>query len=73
MRTSVADYVHASLCSLGRRPVLSAMMVYSIGFIAAALIATFAVWRSTSACPASRMPEHLYVVGIVSQHKALAS
>jgi hypothetical protein len=66
MRTPVAHYLHASLCSLRRRPVLSAMMVYSIGFGAAALVATIAVWRSTSMCPASRRPEHLYVVRIVS-------
>jgi hypothetical protein len=68
MRTPVAHYLHASLCSLRRRPVLSAMMVYSIGFGAAALIATFAVWRSTSMCPGLRRPEHLYVVRIVSGH-----
>jgi hypothetical protein len=37
------------------------------------LIATFALWRSTSACPASRIPEHLYVVMIVSEHKPIAS
>jgi hypothetical protein len=68
MRTPVARYLHASLCSLRRRPVLSAMMVYSLGFGAAALIATIAVWRSTSLCPSLRRPEHLYLVRVVSVH-----
>ena len=66
MRTPVARYLHASFSSLRRRPVLSAMMVYSIGFGAAALIATFVVWRSTSMCPTLRRPEHLYVVRVVA-------
>jgi hypothetical protein len=65
MRSPVARYLHASLCGLRRRPVLSVMMVYSIGFGAAALIATIAVWRSSSLCPSLRRPEHLYVVRVV--------
>jgi hypothetical protein len=73
MRTSLAHYLHAFWCSLRRRPVLSTMMVYSVGFGAFALIATLAVWRSTSACPTLRKPAHLYLVRIVPEHRALVS
>jgi hypothetical protein len=65
MSNPVAHYFHSSLSGLRRRPVLAAMVVYSIGFAAAALMATIAVWRSASSCPASRRPEHLYVVQLV--------
>ena len=65
MSNPVARYLHSSLSGLRRRPVLAAMMVYSIGIAAAALMATIAVWRSASSCPDSRRPEHLYVVQIV--------
>jgi hypothetical protein len=70
MRSPVAHYLHASLCSLRRRPVVSTMMVYSIGFAAVALVATIAVWRSTSTCPALRRPEHLYIVRIIPGNAA---
>jgi hypothetical protein len=73
MRTSVADYLHACWCSMRRRPVLSAMMVYSISFVAFALIAVLAVWRSTSACPTMRKPAHLYLVRIVPEYRTLVS
>jgi hypothetical protein len=66
MSNPVARYFYSSLSGLRRRPVLAAMMVYSIGFAAAALMATIAVWRSASSCPDSHRPEHLYVVQIVS-------
>lgn len=66
MSNTVSHYFHSSLSGLRRRPVLAGMMVYSIGFAAAALMATIAVWRSSSSCPALRRSEHLYVVQIVS-------
>jgi hypothetical protein len=66
MSNPVARFLYSSLSGLRRRPVLAAMTVYSIGFAAAALMATIAVWRSASSCPESRRPEHLYLVQIVS-------
>ena len=66
MSNPVAHYFHSFLSGLRRRPVLAAMMVYSMGFAAATLMATIAVWRSASSCPTSRRPQHLYVVHIVS-------
>jgi hypothetical protein len=67
MSNPVARYFHSSLSGLRRRPVLAAMMVYSIGFAAVALMATIAVWRSASSCPASHRPGHLYLVQVVSR------
>ncbi|MGC1523221.1 MAG: hypothetical protein WA803_16890 [Steroidobacteraceae bacterium] len=38
------------------------MMVYSIGFGAAALMAGVAVWRANASCPLSHRSEQPYVV-----------
>jgi hypothetical protein len=64
MSNPVARCFRSSVSGLRRRPVLAAMMVYSIGLAAAALVVTIAVWRSASSCPDSRRPEHLYLVRI---------
>jgi hypothetical protein len=59
MRNTAANFIHLNL---NRRPVLTAMMVYSVGFGVAALMAAVAVWRANSSCPESRSPEQPYVV-----------
>lgn len=59
MRNSAGNSIQ--LC-LNRRPVLTAMMVYSIGFGAAALMAGVAVWRANASCPLSHRSEQPYVV-----------
>ena len=64
MRTIAAYYFHAALCRLRRNPVLTTMMVYSVVFGVAVLMAAFAVWRASSSCPVRRWPEPLYVVQI---------
>ncbi len=50
-----SNFFHVRLSSLSRRPVLTAMMVFSVGFG----IAAFALWR-VSTCPSnpqkSRVP-----------------
>jgi hypothetical protein len=72
MTNIVANYVHLSLNGLKRRPVLAAMMVYSVGLGAAALMAAFAVWRASPSCPLARRPEQPYVVQIAPQAPAPA-
>jgi hypothetical protein len=62
MRNTAANFIQLSL---NRRPVLTAVMVYSIGFGAAALMAAVAVWRANASCPLSHRPEQPYVVQIV--------
>lgn len=64
MRNTAANFIQLSL---NRRPVLTAMMVYSIGFGAAALMAAVAVWRANASCPQSRRPEQPYVVQIADR------
>jgi len=59
MRNTAGNFIYLSLI---RRPVLTAMMVYSVGFGAVALMAAVAVWRANSTCPLSRRPEQPYVV-----------
>lgn len=61
MRNTAANFIHLSL---NRRPVLTAMMVYSMGFGAVALTAAVAVWRAGSGCPLSHRSEQPYVVQI---------
>jgi hypothetical protein len=77
MSNPVARYFQSSLSGLRRRPMLAAMMVYSIGFAAAALMATIAGWRSASSCPGWSKPQHLYVVQSIStalaHHEPLAA
>jgi hypothetical protein len=61
MRTTAADYFNTALQGLRRSPVLTAILVYSIVFGAAVLMAGFAVWRSTASCPMSRSRPAVYV------------
>jgi hypothetical protein len=57
-----AEYFHAVLWKLRRNRVLTALMVYLVGIVMAAVIAAFAVWRATPGCPILRKPELQYVV-----------
>jgi hypothetical protein len=52
------DFTHLGFRSLTRRPVLTAMMVYSIGLA----VAGFAVWRVGSNSPNPRMCGKPYLV-----------
>jgi len=54
MKTTAGDYFNAALRGLRRSPVLTAIIVYSVVFGAAVLMAGFAAWRSTASCPMSR-------------------
>jgi hypothetical protein len=69
MRNTAANFIHLSL---NRRPVLTAMMVYSVGFGVAALMAAVAVWRASSNCPVSHRPEQPYVVQMVEGERTCA-
>ena len=53
-----ANHRYMSLSSLRRRPVLIAMVMYSVAYGAA----TYAVWRETSSIPAHRNCEKHYLV-----------
>jgi hypothetical protein len=66
MRHSAAYFNHLGSSSLGRRPVLTAIMVYTVFFGVAGSMAAFAVWRASSNCPIQRKCEHLYVVQIAA-------
>ena len=67
MKNTAANFIHLSF---NRRPVLTAMMVYSVGFGAAALMAAVAVWRANSSYPPSHKPEQPYVVQIISNRES---
>ena len=67
MRNTAGNFIYLSLI---RRPVLTAMMVYSVGFGAVALMAAVAVWHANSTCPLSRRPEQPYVVQWQSQDRS---
>ena len=56
------DDFQAALWKLRRNRVLTALMVYVVGVAMAAVVAAFAVWRSTSGFPITRRPALLYVV-----------
>jgi hypothetical protein len=60
--TMAAEYFHAVLWKLRRNQVLTALMVYLVGIVMAAVMAAFAVWRSTPGCPIPRKLELQYVV-----------
>jgi hypothetical protein len=64
MRPTAAHLIHLGLNSLSRRPVLTAVMVYSIGVGVAVLMAVIAAWRAPSRCPPTRSSAGLYVVHI---------
>ena len=50
MKYAAAHLIHLGLNSLNRRPVLTALMVYSAGMGVMALMAVFAVWGAPSRC-----------------------
>jgi putative ABC transport system permease protein len=60
--TSTVYNFNAALCRLRRNPVLTTMMVYSVGLGVAALMAAVAVWRSTSICPIPQKSDRPYLV-----------
>jgi hypothetical protein len=64
MRNMAASLSHHVLSNLNRRPMLTALMVYSvcIGLVAASM-AAFAVRRASSGCPILRRSQP-YVVQI---------
>jgi len=64
MRNMVAKFIDFGLRSLERRPMLTAMMMYAVGFGAAALIVSFAVWREASYSPNRQKSYPLYMVSI---------
>jgi hypothetical protein len=64
MAKIAARLIHLGLNGLRSRPVLAALVVYSVSLGIAVLMAAFAVWRAGSSCPLSRRPEHSYVVRI---------
>jgi len=66
MRNIAGYHLHLALRRLRYHPVLTAMMVYSVGFVVAALIAAFALWRATSSSPIPHKSELLYVVQIIA-------
>ena len=70
MRNTAGNFIHLSL---NRRPVLTAMMVYSVGFGAAALMAAVAVWRANSNCPLSHGSEQPYVVQLAEGKSTCAN
>ena len=53
-----ADFSNLGLSGLNRRPVLTAMMVYLVGFA----VDAFAVWRAASSNPNPRKCEEPYLV-----------
>jgi hypothetical protein len=61
-----ANHRYLSLSSLRRRPVLIAMMVYSVAYGAA----TFAVWREATSMSNDRKCEKHYLVQI-SEEKSI--
>jgi len=66
MRNIAGYHLHLALRRLRYHPVLTAMMVYSVGFVVAALIAAFALWRATSSSTIPHNSELLYVVQIIA-------
>jgi hypothetical protein len=68
MGTMTDFYFHRALPVLRRKPVLTALMVYSAGICVAVSIAALAVWRETSKCPDSQRFEQPYVVQAGAWH-----
>ena len=63
MRIMTGNSLLLSLSTrLNRRPVLTALVVYSIGLGVAASIGAFAVWRASTSCPMLRRSQNHYVV-----------
>jgi hypothetical protein len=62
MRNLAPKSMDMSMSRWDRRPVLTAMMVYSIVLGLAALLVAFAVWRETSWTPGPQKSFQLYMV-----------
>jgi hypothetical protein len=62
MRNMAPRSIDMSMSRWDRRPVLTAMMVYSIVLGLAALLVAFAVWRETSWNPGPQKSYQLYMV-----------
>lgn len=62
MSTMTDFYFHRAMPVLRRNPVLTAMLVYSLGICMAASIAAFAAWRESSQQPILQRPAHPYLV-----------
>jgi hypothetical protein len=60
MTNMAGEFIHLSLNALGRRPLLTAMLVFLVAFGMAA----FAVWRGTSGNSNPRRTELPYLVWI---------
>ena len=58
-----ANHRYLNLCSLSRRPILIAMMVYLVAYG----VATFAVWREATDISSHRKCENGSVEGVGSQ------
>jgi hypothetical protein len=67
MITRAAYYVHAALYQLRQRPVLTAMMVFSLVFGVTALSAGIAVWRVNSSCPVTENPSLPNLVQVATE------
>jgi putative ABC transport system permease protein len=62
MGNMVAKFIDFGLRSLERRPMLTPMMMYAVGFGAAALIISLSVWRDASCSPNPQKFYPLYMV-----------
>jgi hypothetical protein len=62
MRNMVPKSMDMSMSRWDRRPMLTAMMVYSIVLGLAALLVAFAVWRETSCTTGPQKSYQLYMV-----------
>jgi len=56
--------MNLSLNSLDRRPMLTAILVYAIGFGIAALIVLLALSREASCAPNPQIPQQRYIVWV---------
>jgi hypothetical protein len=61
MRNLADEIIHFSSSAQSRRPLLTAIIVYSVGLAVAVLMAVFAVWRAPSSLT-PRSLAGLYVV-----------
>jgi hypothetical protein len=61
MRNTANHLIDLGLSCVGRRPVLTALIVYSVAFGAAALIVAFAESRDTTCNPNPKTPDPVYM------------
>jgi putative ABC transport system permease protein len=64
MSNMAARFIDRSLTSLDHRPLLTALMVYSVGIGAAALIVAIALLREPSRHPNPQKSQLLYLVSV---------